>query len=148
MSGEIHKVIESDLLRILEIEQSNQLFPYSLEKLQSCLSDDYINLVVCDDTTVVGFVLCLIGFDYLEIHNICICNKHRRKGLARQLITELIRRAKERNLYIIQLEVRSTNLSAISLYESLGFITVGRRKNYYKADNGRYEDALLMDLAI
>ena len=41
----------------------------------------------------------------------------------------------------VSLEVRHSNLSAISLYRQLGFIETGRRKSYY--ENG--EDALLME---
>jgi len=41
----------------------------------------------------------------------------------------------------VHLEVRPTNWAAISLYESLGFSTTGRRPRYYGD-----EDALLMTL--
>ena len=41
----------------------------------------------------------------------------------------------------LTLEVRASNVPAISLYEKLGFAEVGRRKNYYR--NPR-EDALIM----
>ena len=42
---------------------------------------------------------------------------------------------------VMKLEVRASNVPAISLYEKLGFYEVGRRKNYYR--NPR-EDALIM----
>jgi len=41
------------------------------------------------------------------------------------------------------LEVRPSNTQAINLYDSLGFETVGLRRHYYPADQGR-EDALVM----
>ena len=43
------------------------------------------------------------------------------------------------------LEVRPSNHVARRLYDSLGFIQVGVRKNYYPAEQGR-EDAVLMCL--
>ena len=41
------------------------------------------------------------------------------------------------------LEVRESNLSAISLYKSFGFIGIGKRKNYYSSPK---ENAILMSL--
>ncbi|RQW76978.1 MAG: ribosomal-protein-alanine N-acetyltransferase, partial [Geobacter sp.] len=46
-----------------------------------------------------------------------------------------------RGASFVSLEVRFSNITAISLYRSLGFTETGRRKSYY--ENG--EDALLME---
>jgi [ribosomal protein S18]-alanine N-acetyltransferase len=45
------------------------------------------------------------------------------------------------------LEVRPSNPPAIRLYESMGFVRVGVRKNYYQATNGR-EDAWVYKLTL
>jgi ribosomal-protein-alanine N-acetyltransferase len=45
------------------------------------------------------------------------------------------------------LEVRSSNVSAITLYESIGFNEMGVRPGYYPAHNGR-ENAVLMGVAL
>ena len=47
----------------------------------------------------------------------------------------------ERGIRDVTLEVRESNASAISLYESLGFRSFGIRENYY-SDNG--ENAKIM----
>jgi ribosomal-protein-alanine N-acetyltransferase len=41
------------------------------------------------------------------------------------------------------LEVRPSNTPALALYQKAGFETIGRRKGYYPAADGR-EDALVM----
>lgn len=41
----------------------------------------------------------------------------------------------------ITLEVRESNIAAISLYDKFGFSTIGTRKKYYQDNN---EDALIM----
>ena len=41
----------------------------------------------------------------------------------------------------LTLEVRASNYPAISLYEKLGFIQVGRRPGYYRSPR---EDALIL----
>ena len=48
--------------------------------------------------------------------------------------------ADEKNLAFLTLEVRKSNISAISLYKSFGFCEVGVRKKYYE----NTEDAVLM----
>jgi ribosomal-protein-alanine N-acetyltransferase len=45
------------------------------------------------------------------------------------------------------LEVRPSNISAIALYENIGFNEMAVRRGYYPAHNGR-EDAVLMGLAL
>jgi ribosomal-protein-alanine N-acetyltransferase len=45
------------------------------------------------------------------------------------------------------LEVRPSNISAIALYENIGFNEMAVRRGYYPAQNGR-EDAVLMGLAL
>ena len=47
----------------------------------------------------------------------------------------------EKSLSFVSLEVRVSNSEAVSLYEKLGFVTEGRRKDFYR--NPR-EDALIM----
>jgi ribosomal protein S18 acetylase RimI-like enzyme len=44
------------------------------------------------------------------------------------------------------LEVRPSNEAAIKLYVSYGFNVVGRRRDYYPAQEGKREDALLLKL--
>ena len=55
--------------------------------------------------------------------------------------------AKDAGAVVLMLEVRQSNEAAKYLYEKVGFIESGRRKNYYPTDDG-YEDAILMDLAL
>jgi ribosomal-protein-alanine N-acetyltransferase len=43
--------------------------------------------------------------------------------------------------------VRTSNISAIALYENVGFNEMAIRRNYYPAKSGR-EDAILMGMAL
>ena len=70
--------------------------------------------------------------------NIAVASTHRRRGIARKLVEELIRQL---DAYQLTLEVRVSNSGAIALYESLGFRQVGLRKNYYRKPK---EDALIL----
>ena len=85
------------------------------------------------------------GFEYVldegYIGNVAVNPAHRRQGLGRALVQAMIDKARERELAFLTLEVRAGNTPARALYESMGFQTVGVRKNYYEKPT---EDAILM----
>ena len=68
-------------------------------------------------------------------------------GIGRQMITAMLDYSVE-NPYIeiVDLDVRADNLGAISLYERFGFENIGIYKDYFKDEDGSYEDAILMVL--
>lgn len=94
-----------------------------------------------DDGVVLGYAGMTVIADEANITNIAVHPKHRRKGIGKVLLARLIEICEDNNFLLITLEVRRSNIAAIALYESLGFLTEGERKNYY-SDNG--EDALIM----
>ena len=65
----------------------------------------------------------------------------RRKGVGEALTRALIAHGEELGGEFISLEVRPSNAAAIHLYEKLGFVTAGRRKNFYSHPT---EDGLIM----
>ncbi len=80
----------------------------------------------------------------LEEAHITILAIHPRfqgQGLGQALLWALLKKAHYRQLERATLEVRESNLAAVSLYKKFGFKEAGRRKRYYE-DTG--EDALVM----
>ena len=73
--------------------------------------------------------------------NIAVSPTSRRQGVARALIEALVSALRERGSKQLTLEVRASNGPARQLYESLGFLQVGLRKNYYRNPK---EDALIL----
>ncbi|MGY2794568.1 [ribosomal protein S18]-alanine N-acetyltransferase [Thermostichus sp. MS-CIW-36] len=87
----------------------------------------------------------LVGFGILwrieeEAHiiSLAVDPEHRRQGLGRRILEELLNQARAAGCRWATLEVKASNQAAIRLYESAGFQRLGRRKGYY---NG--EDALV-----
>ena len=68
----------------------------------------------------------------------------RNLGFGKLLLNELINFAKQKKCKKINLEVNENNKSAINLYESFNFKSVGLRKKYYKG----IDNAVLMTLNI
>jgi [ribosomal protein S18]-alanine N-acetyltransferase len=75
----------------------------------------------------------------LHVTTIAVRPERRRRGYARILLGTAL--AAFPRAHVVHLEVRPSNEAARALYESLGFVTTGRRRNYYGD-----EDALLMTL--
>jgi ribosomal-protein-alanine N-acetyltransferase len=63
------------------------------------------------------------------------------QGLGKTLLYSLLKLAHQRQLEWATLEVRASNLVAISLYQKLGFKEAGRRPGYYQDPE---EDALIL----
>ena len=80
-----------------------------------------------------------------EVIDLRVLASERRQGLGRQLLWASLTALGD--VGAVELEVRSSNVAARALYESLGFSEAGSRPNYYATADGR-EDAILMMLAL
>ena len=85
------------------------------------------------------------GAGEAHILNLCVRETMRGRGIGRTLLRQLLDLAVEAGVEDVFLEVRPSNLAAIRLYQSLGFVQVGVRKGYYQAAGGR-EDATVLRL--
>lgn len=69
----------------------------------------------------------------------------RKQGIGRALVQNLLDWAKMSPIIEkVCLEVFSTNIEAITLYQNLDFIEEGRCPNAYRLDEGKYVDNILM----
>ena len=91
-----------------------------------------------------GLALLRVTADEAEILTIGVVPTMRRRGIARALLDESIRRARQLGVRTIFLEVGVRNRPARALYEATGFQEVGRRRRYYA--NG--EDALILRVTL
>jgi [ribosomal protein S18]-alanine N-acetyltransferase len=74
-------------------------------------------------------------------------DEFRSVGFGRRLLEHLLERAAAAGTNEAYLEVRPSNLSAIRLYQRLGFEQIGIRRGYYQAPDGR-EDAIVLKLEL
>jgi ribosomal-protein-alanine N-acetyltransferase len=86
-----------------------------------------------------GYLVCSRYADVWHLMNIAVAPERRRQGIATELMNGLFEQAGEGARFT--LEVRTSNGSAIQMYERFGFRPAGHRRRYYH-DNG--EDALIM----
>jgi len=136
---------EFHLPQVLEIERDSFVLPWT-EKLfvEGLRSPITTNLVLVEDGVVGAYAVFYIVEDEAHILNVAVRRNRRNKGLGFYLVTEVVRRAEQAGARFFFLEVRESNSAAQRLYGKAGFVTVGRRRNYY-SETG--EDALVMCLA-
>ncbi len=133
---------ESHLPDILKIENASQSVPWSEHSFRHELNHtDGIFVVAETNEGVIGYASAWMTADEIHITTVAVHPDHRNQGIGRKVIVELLSQGVSKDGSCATLEVRPSNLSAIALYESLGFKSVGRRKNYYP-DNK--EDAFVM----
>ena len=73
---------------------------------------------------------------------------NQRLGVATALLSEFIKKVKDREAQSIFLEVSVANLSALNFYRKLGFTIIGRRKKYYEQKDTAPLDALSLSLSL
>lgn len=105
------------------------------------------HLAVSPENGISAFIIDLIGPDDAEILTIGVAPGARRRGLARVLIGDLTKRARQRGARRVLLEVAADNQAAIALYNSIGFIPLGERPGYYRLPSGK-ADALIFGLSL
>ena len=107
--------------------------PEAAERAESCRGN-------AAAPAVAGYAL-LRCFDDAEIIRIATDSRYRRQGIGSMLLDSLLTEAHKRDIHSIFLEVRSSNMPAIRLYEQAGFERAGVRRDYYSAPT---EDAIIM----
>ena len=133
---------DAHVAQVAELEKLCFSDPWSENSVASELKNPLsLWLVALDGATVAGYVGSQSVLDEADMMNIAVHPDYRRKGIARQLVTELVAALAKKGVHSLALEVRASNAPAIALYEQLGFQQVGRRPNYYR--NPR-EDALIL----
>lgn len=143
MDAELRKMTQNDIDGVVELEMQSFHTPWGREIIEPCMVDDkYDYYVLCNGDAVIGYFCTYSFLDTSEIFRIAVDEKHRKKGFAEIMMKQIILVAKEKGAERILLEVRSSNIPAINLYEKFGFIQYGKRAKYY----GGKEDAVLYSL--
>ena len=132
----------SHVAQIAELEKLCFSDPWSANSITSELDNKLAFwLVAMEEDQVAGYIGSQTVMDETDMMNVAVHPDYRRKGIAEALINDLVENLKKMGSRCLTLEVRASNVPAITLYEKLGFTEIGRRKNYYR--NPR-EEALIL----
>lgn len=134
---------QADLPRIHRIELASYEYPWTPGNFADSLSAGYSMWVREAGGEVIGYYVMMAAAGEAHLLNLTIAPVWRRHGLGRDLLEHCLARARDHQANSLFLEVRASNVAAIALYHSSGFIDLAVRRGYYPARDGR-EDALIM----
>lgn len=136
-----------DVAGVGAVERASYQFPWSEPIFHDCVRVGYLCRVLASGDSIVGYGIASMGAGEAHILNLCVAERLRGRGVARRLLLSLLKRAELAGQQWAFLEVRPSNVRALGLYRSLGFVEVGIRRGYYQAVDGR-EDAIVCRLAL
>ena len=138
----ISRMQPDDILEVAALERQIFSLPWS-EKgfLDSLNSPDTLYLTVRKDRKLIGYCGFLQSLDEADITNVAVSEEARGRGVGYHMLKTLMDEGMLRGVKRYTLEVRISNVSALRLYEKLGFSPVGVRKNFYELPK---EDAVIM----
>jgi ribosomal-protein-alanine N-acetyltransferase len=136
----------SDLPAILAMErQAPSAAHWTPEQYNKLLGSGVVLVAeqAAEEGRLSGFICAQTVAEEWEIENVVVADPFLRRGIACELLLELIEQARKAAASAILLEVRRSNRPARRLYEKHGFREVGRRPSYYRDPA---EDAILYAL--
>jgi len=141
---QVYPIEKEHLAELVFLERQCFAQTWTIEQYQEILDqDNYRVLGIFPDNRLNAYIVFCLIQDEAEIINLAVHPEFRNIGLARSLISKTIDVCAQAMVKKIFLEVRSSNLPALSVYRDSGFVEVARRIKYYQDD---HEDALVLSL--
>jgi ribosomal-protein-alanine N-acetyltransferase len=151
----ISRMVEHDLLEVVEIEEASGLSRWGFEAYHEELMHGQKALMFVarpagarvdePGKEISAFIAARLVADELHINNVAVRAECRRAGMGGALLSAVIREGAAKGAKRAFLEVRAGNAPAQALYASCGFRIAGRRRGYYSDPP---EDALIMSRII
>lgn len=144
-----------DVSDIMPIENAIYPFPWTAGNFHDSLQAGYAGWVVQDRrcggprmAPVIAYAMVMHVLDEAHLMNLSVATEHQRRGLGRWLLEWLSESSSKRGAVGMFLEVRPSNLSALALYDQVGFQRIGLRRRYYPNGVDGREDAIVMRNAL
>lgn len=94
---------------------------------------------------IIGFAGLMMVADEAELLYIATDLPYRKQGIGQMLLSKVVFDVTQKGGKRLLLEVRESNVDALSLYKKNGFTILSTRKNYYHAP---VEDAIILEKII
>ena len=133
---------KSDIEEVAKIEEETFSMPWSQDAFLEMIEAEYAHYIVAeDDDKIIGSCGLRNVVGEGEITNVVMRSEYQNMGIGASMLCKLIKDGKKMGIQAFTLEVRKSNASAIHVYEKLGFLPEGMRKNFYEKP---CEDAVIM----
>ncbi len=134
--GEVIEVVEavqSDISAIAMIAKEVSHNPWTKKQFEEQLPFEFSRTIVAkNQDEVLGFCCFELTLDGAHINEIGVAQTAKRKGVGTKLVGYVEQAVLSENLEGITLEVRKQDDGANGFYQKLGFVCLGRRRDFYK----------------
>lgn len=140
----VRAMVEADVERVAAIEAEAFTTPWKADTFRTLLDRTGAVPLVLElpEAPVVGYAILWCILDQGELANIAVAPEWRGRALGAFLLDRVLEVARDRGVRSLFLEVRDSNAVARHLYETRGFIEIGRRADYYEDPR---EDARVLE---
>ena len=138
-------MLGTDISAVAEIEAECFSDPYSFKSVSEivCSEGAMCFCALSEGGELIAYFLGRLIAPEGELYRIAVKKEYRQRGIGYRLMDYSVKTSRGRGLESLFLEVRESNLPAISLYTAYGFKKVGLRKDYYRDPK---ENAIVMAL--
>ena len=149
----IRALVKDDIDQIMDLSLGPVDPAWSKKTLEDVLKGTvegaYLASVGLDEETglVIAYAVASYVSDQGDVQNILVDQSLRGRGLGRQLLQALTDGLVAQGVETVFLEVRSSNDVAVNLYQSIGFVRIQKRRDYYPGVDGVREEAWVFSLA-
>ena len=139
----VRPMVMTDVDGVMAVEHDSFLTPWSRSAFEEELAQNRLAryIVAVENDEIVGYAGTWLVINEAHVTNVAVSGQRRREGIGRLLMQKLMELARDNDMESMTLEVRVSNAAARHLYEQLGFVEAGIRKNYYSETK---EDALIL----
>ena len=125
---------------VISIQNNLNIHILSKENILNDINNSNFKCIMAVyDKEIIGYISFSYIFD-IEIESVLVKSSYQRQGIGTLLLNYIFKFAKENKINNVFLEVRKSNIGAISLYRKLGFSNISIRKKYYE----NAKDALIL----
>ncbi len=130
----------------MEIEKDSFPAPWSAKAFEAETEKRISNFwALIEEDRITGYICFWMLEPEIHIVNFAVKSEKRNRGIGKFLLKQVILKGISRKIENVWLEVRPSNIPALSLYRKFGFREAGKRAGYY-SETG--EDAIIMKLEI
>ncbi|MCR5161473.1 MAG: ribosomal protein S18-alanine N-acetyltransferase [Lachnospiraceae bacterium] len=137
----IRQMEDGDLDQVTALEEKIFSIPWTRDGFYESLHSQYTLYLVAETEKIVGYCGYMRSFEDADICNVAVDPEMRCRGIGEAMLRRLMEEGRKDGIERYTLEVRVSNVSALRLYQKLGFEIVGKRKNFYALPT---EDAYIM----
>lgn len=135
---EIMELTNEYVADVAQIEQACFSSPWNEDSIRAELENTCSEIYIAvENHRAVGYANIYSVLDEMDVVRVAVLPQFRRRGIANKILRHVL----SENKGTVYLDVRESNMPAIRLYQSLGFVDTGVRKNYYTNPT---ENAILM----